>query len=185
MTKTEDVVRSYLLALRDPSALRDDDAVAALEERIDASSDQIERLKLRQELLEARTPSLDRYEEDFVTHAKAWAEDNGVSADAFASEGVDAAVLRRAGFRAAGGRGRGRNGRASGGTRSRVTSDEVRAAIPQGTFTIKVLQDRSGASPAIVRKVVTEEIAAGNVTDEGKDPDHAGPGRAATLYRKA
>jgi hypothetical protein len=60
----------------------------------------------------------------------------------------------------------------------------VRAAIPGTTFTIKSLQERSGASPAVVRKVVAEELDAGNLTDEGADPDHSGPGRAPTLYKK-
>jgi hypothetical protein len=182
---SEEVVRAYLTALKDPSALRDDEAIASIEQRITETDDQIERLRLRQQLLEARTPSLDRFEEDFVTHAKAWADEHGVSAQAFAAEGVSAAVLRRAGFRVAGGRGRpaGKT-RSAGGTRTRVTAEEVRSAIPKGTFTIKMLQEASGASPAVVRRVVNEELEAGNIKDKGSDPDHSGPGRAPTLYQR-
>jgi hypothetical protein len=156
MAKTEDVVRSYLTALRDPAALRDDEAITEIEQKIEATDDEIERLKLRQQLLDAKAPSLERFEAEFITHAKAWADEHGVTAEAFASEGVPTGVLRRAGFRV-GGRGRAPRA-ASGGTgtrkRTRVTSDEVRAAIPKGTFTIKTLQEKSGASPAVVRKVV-------------------------------
>jgi hypothetical protein len=187
MATSEDVVRTYLTALKDPSALRDDDAITSLEQRIEQTGDQIERLKLRQQLLEARSPSLDRFEEEFVTHAKAWADEQGVTAEAFASEGVPAAVLRRAGFSVAGGsrsRGSGGRARSTGTTRTRVTADQVREAIPKGTFTIKGLQERSGASPAVVRKVVAEEVEAGRVSEQGPDPDHQGPGRAATLYKR-
>jgi hypothetical protein len=184
MASAEEVVRSYLTALKDPSALRDDAAIAKIEDEIASTDDQIQRLRLRQQLLEARTPSLDRFEEDFVTHAKAWADEQGVTAQAFASEGVSASVLRRAGFRVAGGRGRAGGKPRNGSTRSRVTAEEVRAAIRKGTFTIKVLQERSGASSAVVRRVVTEEVEAGRVSEKGTDPDHTGPGRAPTLYKR-
>jgi hypothetical protein len=183
MAQPEDVVRTYLIALKDPAALRDDESITTLEQRISDSDDEIERLKLRQQLLEANSPTLERFEDDFVTHAKAWAEENGVTAEAFASEGVPSGVLRRAGFSVAGGRGR-KKAKSGGETRTRVTSDEVRAAIPDGTFTIKMLQERSGASPAVVRKVVSEGLADESLTEEGTDPDHSGPGRAPTLYKK-
>jgi hypothetical protein len=65
-----------------------------------------------------------------------------------------------------------------------VTSDEVRAAIPKGTFTINQLQEEAGASLAVVRKVVAEELEAANITEQGPDPDHSGPGRAPTLYER-
>jgi hypothetical protein len=184
--RAEEAVRSYLVALKDPGALRDENAIAELERKITESDDHLERVVMRQQLLEAKAPTIERFEEDFVTHAKAWADDQGVSASAFAEEGVPAAVLRRAGFRVGGGR-RGAKGgtRTGGGQRSRVTVDEVRAAIPKGSFTIKALQERSGASPAVVRKVVQEELGNGGLTELGADPDHSGPGRAPTLYQQA
>ncbi len=182
--RAEEAVRSYLTALKDPSALRDDDVIRDLEARLDSTDDQLERVVVRQQLLDAQSPSIERFEDDFVTHAKAWADEHGVSSSAFADEGVPADVLRRAGFKvgAGGRRGAGR-GRAAG-TRKRVTVDEVRAAIPRGTFTVKMLQERSGASPAVVRKVISEELAAGTITEEGTDPDHTGPGRSPVLYKK-
>lgn len=181
VASSEEAVRSYLTALKDPSALRDDATIDSIQAKIERSDDEIERVKLRQELLDAKSPSLDRFEEDFVTHAKAWADEHGVTAQAFASEGVPAAVLRRAGFRVAGGRGRAAK---SSGGRTRVTADQVRGAIPKGTFTIKALQERSGASPAVVRRIVNDELEAGNISEQGPDPDHRGPGRSPTLYKR-
>jgi hypothetical protein len=98
-------------------------------------------------------------------------------------------VLRRAGFRSvtSGGR-RSTRRRTTTATkpanaRSRVSADEVRAAIPTSSFTVKDLQETSGASAAVVRRVISEEVNAGRLTDQGADPDHTGPGRAPTIYQ--
>ena len=187
----ETAVRSYLLSVRDPSALRDRDAIAELNTKLEQADDELERLQLRQQLLDSENPSLDRYEDAFVEHAKAWAERTGITADAFLAEGA-CRVLRRAGFRGGTGGGGGRrttstrttsSSTRSTSARSRVSADEVREAMPSGTFTVKDLQERSGASAAVVRRVILEEVEAGNVSDEGSDPDHTGPGRAPKLYR--
>lgn len=189
----EAAVRSYLDAVRDPSSLRDDDAIEKLRSQLDEAGDAVERVRLRQQLMDAEQPSVERHEEAFVTHARAWADEHGVTAKAFADEGVAPEVLRRAGFDVPGGRGRGRGaaGRAQAGRprRTRVSAEEVRSAIGQaagseGTFTIKQLQEVSGASPAVVRRVVAEEEQAGRVANTGTDPDHRGPGRAPVLYRR-
>jgi hypothetical protein len=183
----ETAVRDYLRALKDPASLRDEDTINDLNKRLEQSDDALERLRLRQQLLDAEAPSVERLEEGFVTHAKAWADGTAISVNAFQAEGVTPDVLRRAGFPVTGAR-RGR-GRAPAvpqrARRSRVTVEEVRAAIPDGAFTIKTLQEVSGASPAVVRKVVAEEEAAGHLHSEGTDPDHRGPGRAPVLYRKS
>jgi hypothetical protein len=181
----EEAVRTYLTALKDPTALRNDDQIAKLERDLQQSNDQVKRVIIRQRLIEAQTPSVEQYEAAFVEHAKAWAEQEGVTADAFTSEGVPPAVLRRAGFQVRAGRGRSRpSGRRSGARRSRVTADQVRKAIPRGSFTIKQLEERTGASTAVVRKVVHEEVEAGRVKEVGRDADHSGPGRAPVVYRK-
>ena len=179
----EAAVRTYLTALRDPSSLRDEGLVAQLQTQLDTSADDLERLQLRQQILDLESPSIDRHENEFITHAKAWAEEHGITARAFEAEGVPAQVLRKAGLAPTGGRGR-RSGSGRRGPRSRVTVDQVRAAIPRGTFTIKMLQEASGASPAVVRKVVAEELSGGGLKEQGADPDHRGPGRAPTLYKK-
>lgn len=185
----ESAVRDYLRALKDPSSLRDEDTINDLTKRLEQSDDALERLRLRQQLLDAEAPDVERLEEGFVTHAKAWADDIPISVNAFQAEGVASDVLRRAGFPVSGParRGRAARGQAAVATRtrrSRVTVDEVRGAIPDGTFTIKTLQEVSGASPAVVRKVVAEEESGGRLRSEGTDPDHRGPGRAPVLYRK-
>jgi hypothetical protein len=178
----EAAVRDYLRALKDPASLRDDDTINELRGRLEESDDPVERLRIRQQLLELETPPMDRYEEGFLTHAKAWAEEQGITLKAFTDEGIPGDVLRKAGFQV------GRRGRSARGgariRRSRVTTEQVRKAIPAGAFTIKTLQDASGASPAVVRKVVAEEEAAGRLRSEGTDPDHRGPGRAPVLYRR-
>lgn len=184
-TTAETAVRSYLIALNDPTALRDDAQLADLQRRLAEATDTITRLELRQKIMETEEPQLDRYEAEFVTHAREWADQNGISPKAFLAEGVDVATLRRAGFSVPGARGRPiSTGRTRTRTRSRVTTAEVRSAIPKGTFTIKHLQERSGASPAVVRKAVQEEIVEGRVKEMGTDPDHRGPGRAPVLYER-
>ncbi|HSJ45577.1 MAG TPA: hypothetical protein VK923_12910 [Euzebyales bacterium] len=185
----ESAVRDYLLSIRNPGALRDEDAIASLNAKLEESTDELERLQLRQQLLDIETPSLESYEDAFVEHARAWAERTGISAEAFLAEGVQPAVLRRAGFRGVSGGGRRRGGSRSASSgrtsaRTRVSADEVRAAIPTGTFTVKDLQERSGASAAVVRRIIAEEVEAGDVTDQGADPDHSGPGRAPTVYKR-
>ncbi len=110
-----------------------------------------------------------------------------VSERAFLDEGVPPKVLRKAGFRNVGRTATKSTGaRATGArtTRTRVSADQVRAAMPKGKFTIKDVQDASGASPAVVRRVVDEEVEAGNVTEFGPDPEHSGPGRAPTVYSR-
>lgn len=189
MTKAQqEAVRNYLTSLRDPLVLRDDDAIAELRTRIDQTDDDVARLKLRQQLLDLQHPPREQYEAAFVEHAKAWADDTGVTANAFIAEGVPAEVLRRAGFRGVtnGGTRRTRRTTARDTTpRRRVSAAEVRAAIPTGTFTVKDVQQVSGASAAVVRRVISGEVDAGNVTDQGPDPDHSGPGRAPTIYQSA
>ncbi len=170
----ETAVRNYLAVLRDPFALRDDDNIEELRRQLDSAEDELQRLQLRQQILDSESPSVERYEDEFVTHAKSWADQHGISSKAFEAEGVPGGVLRKAGFAGAAGR-----------TRSRVTVDEVRAAIPKGAFTLKRLQELSGASPVVVRKVVQSELASGGITEEGPDPDHRGPGRAPTLHKRA
>lgn len=175
----ESAVRTYLTALRDPSSLRDESRLAELQSQLESSGDDLERLRLRQQILDLESPSVQQYEDDFITHAKAWAEDSGVTARAFEAEGVPSAVLRKAGLQPSSDR-----GRRAAGTRRRVTMAQVRDAIPRGPFTIRMLQQASGASPAVVRKVVAEELAEGRLKEAGVDRSHKGPGRAPTLYKK-
>ena len=181
----ERAVRDYLTSLKNPSALRDEDQLAKLRQKLEESDDELERLQLRQRIIELENPSTNGYEDNFVTHAKAWADKAGVSERAFLDEGVSPKVLRKAGFRNVGAsKSTGSRSTSSRSTRTRVSADEVRAAIPKGKFTIKDVQDASGASPAVVRRVVGEQVAAGNVKEAGPDPEYRGRGRAPTQYSR-
>ncbi|WP_370326389.1 hypothetical protein [Euzebya sp.] len=169
--------------------MKDDDAIESKQAELDAAEDVISRLQLQEELRKLSAPSLEAVEEDFVVHAKSWADESGISAEAFAAEGVPTAVLRRAGFQVGGGRGGRRQRRSASGTRrssgTRVTTEEVIESIPSTAFTVKQLREISGASPAVVRKAISAEQEAGRLSDLGPDPDHSGPGRAPTLYKRA
>ena len=185
-SKTQDeAVRNYLVSLKDPAALKDDERVAQLQQQLAESGDELERLQLRQNILDAERPPLEKFEEAFVTHAKAWADQHGISDKAFVAEGVPPQVLRRAGFKGvrAGRKRTSQSGRTQR-SGSRVSADEVRKALPKGTFTVKQVQEATGASAAVVRRVVQEEVQAGKVTEAGTDPDHKGPGRSPTLYQR-
>ncbi|MGI9018879.1 MAG: hypothetical protein ACR2HR_17545 [Euzebya sp.] len=185
MATAEEIVRTYLTALRDPDSLKDEQAITDMSQRLESATDVITRLELQEELSKLLAPSLESIEDEFVVHAKPWADASSIGAQAFAAEGVSTAVLRRAGFPIGrtDGRSRKSSSRRSSGTR--VTTQSVVAAMPSTSFTVKQLKDISGASPAVVRKAVRQEQDAGRLNDLGTDPDHNGPGRAPTLYRKA
>ncbi len=185
MSEAEQAVRTYLRALKDPSSLKDEAAIEETRTALDAEEDMVERVRLQQQLINLESPSVEGAEDGFVTHAKAWADEVGIGGKAFAAEGVPSALLRRAGFAVGkGGRGGGRRRAASTGSGKRVTTEEVIAAIPKGAFTVKDLKEKSGASAAVVRNAIKSQVDSGALTEVGPDPDHSGPGRAATLYRK-
>jgi hypothetical protein len=183
----EQAVRRYLDSLRNPESLLDKSRVNEIERKLkDNSLDVTQRLKLRDELRTLQDPSSaqEAAKDSFVEHAKAWAKDAGVSADAFREEGVPASVLREAGLLPK--RGRSARRRTGAGSR-RVSADTVREKIKnkRSTFTINSIVEETGASVGMVRTVVNEAEKAGEVRRQGTDPDHRGPGRAPTLYRKA
>jgi len=179
-------VRDYLTALKDPTSMVDEQRVQDIEQRLQETEDQIERVKLQQELQEVRSPSLEQFEERFVTHAKEWADRHGITAAAFRAEGVADATLRKAGFPVGAGRGRGgrRTRKQTAPRKARVSAEDVRAAIPSGTFTVNDVVERSGGSLAVARRVVREEVEKGNVTEHGPDQNHSGPGRAPIIFER-
>lgn len=182
----EEAVRRYLRAVHDPSKLVDHDEVQQLQTELAASEDPVQALKLRQRLEEISTPSPEAYEADFVAHAKQWAEAEGISGEAFRSEGVSDAVLRRAGLD--GGRGRTqrrRSPRSGGSRRPRVSAEEVRAAVPpRAKFTLADLQSKTQASTVTVRNVVRAMVEEGALERLGPSAGHSGPGRAPEVYRR-
>lgn len=183
MASADEAVRNYLLAVKDPGSVRDEDAIAQLRTELDGERDPLQRLKLQQRLLDEETVGPAKFEDAFVKAARSWSESKGVTHAAFQAEGVEDPVLRRAGFTIPRG-GTTQRRRPSGTGRRRVNAGDIRKAIPRGTFTVKDVQEASGASAAVVRRVIQEEVDAGRVTDKGAAPDHKGPGRAPTLYSK-
>ncbi len=178
----EEAVGQYLRALADPGVVYDDERLAEYGWLEEPGGDVIERLRARQELLDLQDGEqrLKELEQRFVRHAKAWADQHGLSAEVFRAEGVRPRVLNAAGWRDRRSPGRQQPTR----SRSRVTAVEVWNAIPEDElFTLRWLREETGASSATVRKVVTDEIQAGHIVEQGQAPDHTGRGRPPTLYR--
>jgi hypothetical protein len=180
MVTAEEAVRNYLTALHNPELLRDEGRIDELSKKLADADDPLERLQLRSELQRTEMVDTDQLEVDFVTHAKAWATEQGVPPSVFKDEGVPRDVLRKAGLD--GGRGR----QATRARRPRVSREDVVAAIPpRRKFTTGEIAERSGASLATVRAVITELLAKAELEDLGPAEDHTGPGRAPTMYKRA
>lgn len=177
----EAAVRNYLQALQDPESLRDENAIDHLQKRLDDTEDPLERVKLRAELERAQQVDPRAYEDGFVTHAKQWAREHGVSATSFRAEGVSHDVLARAGLA----RARPRRLASASNRPRRVSRDEVRNAMRQHkSFTMPQVQLETGASRETVRAVLKELLDAGEVHHAGTDDSHTTRGRAASLYQR-
>ncbi len=182
-------VRRYLEWLDDPSSLVDADAVARAEAAVAAAGDPMARLHALADLEHAREADSDAATEDFVAHAKAYAEAESIPVAAFRASGVPDELLRRAGFEV-GRRGR----RASGGSRRRggggsrapmVSIEELKAAtlrLPKQFTLSDVANEAGGGSPQTVRKAVDEMVAERKARNLGPKQDHHGRGRAPHLY---
>lgn len=177
----EAAVRAYLQALTDPDALRDDEGIAELQERLEHSDDPLERVKLQGQIEQATQVRPDVFEDGFIAHAKEWADEHGVSATAFQAEGVPRTVLRRAGLDG----GRSARGRAQPARKAQVSREDVRAAVrTHATFTLPQIQSKTGASRETVRTVIKDCLNAGEVEKVGPVDSHQGRGRP-TQYRRA
>lgn len=187
----EVAVRRYLTYLSDPDSLRDEAAIARLEQQVADTTDPIDKLRLLADLERLRSVDEVTFREAFVREAKAWADDEGIPAAAFRELGVPPDVLAEAGFErsrrgrppgrsASGARGR----RRSSGVGPRVSGEHVRsvALSQKGRFTATELTERSGGSPATVRNVLKALVDEGAVRDLGSDPGHSGRGRAPHLF---
>lgn len=183
----EDAVRRYLLWLDDPGSIVDEAAVARAESAVADAADPMARLHALADLEHARAADSEAVVDDFVAHARAYAEAQSIPVAAFQASGVPDEVLRRAGILsgARGGR-RAAGGAAGGGTRApKVPIDDLKAAVHRlpKQFTLSdVAREAGGGSPQTVRKAVDELIADGQVRNLGPKTDHHGRGRAPTLY---
>ena len=178
MSTPETAVRSYLQWLEDPSSVRDHAAIAEAKSASQNANDPIERLKALSALQVLEAVDGANFRAGFVANAAEWANENAVTAEAFATLGVPADVLAEAGLVKA------KVHTSAGKRRTRVSSDLVREVIPSVAFTIADLEAASGASTATVRKVIAEMTEAGTLRDLGPDQKHTGRGRAPLLFTK-
>ncbi|MEZ5139619.1 MAG: hypothetical protein R2702_12885 [Acidimicrobiales bacterium] len=129
--EAEAAVRRYLAYLDDPSSVVDQDLVRAAEEAVAAAPDPLAKLHAAADLERARAADPGDIEDDFVRHAKAYAEAEDIPAEAFVAVGVPGDVLERAGIgeprtRRRGGR------RASAAPRApQVPVSQIKAAVSQ------------------------------------------------------
>lgn len=173
-------MRSYLIWLDDPVAAVDQARADVLRAQVhDLARDPIERLHLAGELhaVEHPGPTLERA---FVTHVAEWASAAQIPAEAFAMVGVSNDVLINAGLKAP----TQRKPKRSTSTK-RVRVSDVLEALPAGAFTMRSLQQTTGASMMTVRKAVAAGVEQHRVVDIGPDPEYVGPGRAPSWYRTA
>ena len=186
----EQAVRRYLEFLADPSSAVDGARVAELETALASSHDVIAKLKLHGELERARQGDVAELRSAFARHARAWAQRNDVSVEAFRALGVSDIALAESGFdlgRSVVSRARSapvaRAARAH--RSSNVSAKTIREAIlgRSGTFTLARVMAEAGGSPGTIRKVVDELEASGLVHNEGADPHHSGRGRSPHLFR--
>jgi hypothetical protein len=192
-SEAENAVRSYLDALGAPTAPKrtvDREAVRALQARIKATDDVIEQLRLHATLEEERQgrlePEVDRaaLEAGFVAVAKAWANEEGITATAFQALRVPDEVLTRAGFEVE--PARAAPSRTTATRAPRLALSEVRAAIADlpHTWRLSELAERIDRDTNTTRTYVGKLVDEGSVTVLGDDPDHRGRGRAPKLYAR-
>lgn len=184
---TEGAVRSYLLYLEDPAALRDDAEIAKRNKVVADATDPIDKLKALAALEEASRVDEAPLREGFVAHAKAWAEAQGVPLSAFQQLRVPDDVLREAGFSLPASGRRGRRGTDGGRQRAKaVPVEEIKAHVlaQKATFILTDVMNSVGGSQATVRKAIDELIDTGDVERLGPVPDYSGRGRAPIQYKR-
>lgn len=175
----EQAVRTYLGFLADPDSAVDQTAVDAATEAYEAETDPLTRLTLHAAIQEAREVNGEAITADFVKHALAFAEEKGISAVSFMEvHGVPRKVLKAAGFK--------KIPRSTSPSGPRVSRDAIEAGVPDsGEFTIRQVQEATGASNAAVRKLFGELVEDGTLSVVGPDPSHEGKGKPPVLYTRA
>ena len=181
----EGAVRLYMLFLVDPESLRDEAGISKAETAVAEAKDPIDRLKALAALDRARSVDGEQYRQDFITHAKAFADAEGIPAKIFLEAGVPAADLNDAGL-AVGNSIRGaRTQRSSRGRAPSLTLDEVAGALPSAEFKLTDLAAAIGREPGTTRNYLNKLVSSGVVAEVGDDPNHDGRGKASKLYVKA
>jgi hypothetical protein len=188
-TGPEGLIRNYLLWLEGPEKLLDQAEIEKAQQAVDHALDPIDKLKAHAELKRVKEIDDDAVKAGFVTHAKAWAEDQGIPIGAFKELNVPDDVLREAGFDVPAKRRQRRDpANASGEGQQRakaVPVEEIKAYILQqeDPFLLADLMSGIGGSPATVRKAVDELIKTEQVEKLGPVPEWHGAGRAPIHYK--
>ncbi len=187
-TDGEAAVRGYLTFLSDPDSLIDLKAVKQLETAVEKAKDPLDKLRAVGALHQARSTDTDVYRKRFVASGKAWAEAEGVPANAFEQMGVPHDALVEAGIIVVGGRPRG-------GPRTRTTATATRRPAVKAedletgilaltdVFSVREVAERVGGSPVSVKAVLGRLEAEGKVTPAGERSSHRG--RAAQVWKVA
>ncbi|MEZ6015905.1 MAG: hypothetical protein R3F49_12375 [Planctomycetota bacterium] len=193
-TDSEDAIRLYLRWIQDPASLVDHEQIAALEARAQGAEDPLERLRALNELQKVAVVDEKSIRAGFIKHARAFANANGISVEAFRQMNVPAADLRAA--KLDGGRAPKRSATAASSAhasvpgevrkrKARVTSDTIITHVPaSGHFTVKSVAEASGASEATVRKVIEGLIASGAACENGTMKEPGTRGRAAQVFSR-
>lgn len=178
----EESVRRFLLLLSNPDALRDDNAAAELREKLASATDPLDRLALLSTIERAENVDAQAIRAAFHRDAKPFAEANAITASAFSAMGVSREDLRAAGLVGTVSRSAPQSSGSSRRSGRRLSVDDVLAVVPTEPFTLKQLEELSGASTLTVRKAVDGLLGAGTLTQLEPDPGHSGPGRAPRRY---
>lgn len=172
----EEKVRLYLNWLSEPKSLINQTEVDRLQNEFDQSDDVMEKLKIAADLERAENPSAEAVRQGFMECALELSTAQNLTAAAFMRLGVPEADLGRAGFAL--------DSSGEREVRKRLTLAEVIELVPNGPFSAKVLQDKSGASPMTVRRAIEKMVSEGHLVSIGTDPDYVSRGRAPLLYSR-
>lgn len=176
----EEVIRTYLMSLEDPSLLVDTATVSELEKEVADASDPIDKLRALAALSRARVPDIESVRQGFVRHARTWAEKNDIPLATFAELGVSRDVLKSAGLA-------GKTPENPSPRPKAVTAKDIERALvrTEGVFTLADVGRDIGGSPMTVRKAVEHLVKSGQLIKLGVDPQWTGPGRAPLQFRKS
>jgi hypothetical protein len=184
----QESIRAYLTFLDDPFSLIDAKKINEIETAVAAAQDPIEKLKLLSDLERAKSVDGTILKSAFVTHAKPWATENGVTAEAFRTMGVSTEVLVAAGFT---GLRNSKTRKNSPGKSTRATvrapgvkSDGIQSSVlaKRTVFTIKEITTETGSTTATVTKVINALLDIGKVKEVGPLTNPGARGRAPMQY---
>lgn len=193
---TEDMIRAYLQYLKDPEQLRDEELIAKQRSEAESILDPLAKLVALSELERLEVVDEEPLRKAFVAHAKAWADEKKVTLSAFQTMGVTVDVLRAAGYKlprvpSSGDATHARpvpttTTRRRGGRSREQLKELVRARKAGTTFTVRDIADEAGIPAAngisSAQRAIRALVIDGEVTDLGRDPNHAGKGAPPSVY---